>query len=429
MRIFRYEWAAADPYPEPIAHRTMADLRIVVGDCVATDLYDECLNQPGDSIRVPMSRIAEWLVLNWWYLWFEADSVAYADRHGFAARHNLAYAGHGFVLPQLSLQPFGDQMRIRVQPWNPRDAPLRFRGACDVLLPRVKVERELEALVEDVFHQLRGADTPFDDLQADWQAIRSVGPDEREFCQAAALAGLDPFDLPDSVASAVERFWNDTAPSLREDALHGVETASVVAVTQWLPRQLAAVEEIESGDEWSGVQRVARASLTAGDMPWQRGYAAARAVRRELDVPWGSFALNREGPLRVGNRTVTSPSAQIEGCVAADSPSCVVIKKHAAGKRFLLARALGEYMTRTEAAPALLGTRDTPRQAESRAFAAEFLAPSKWLRSSVGTARTVDPEAVDELAQEAGVSSWVIRHQLANHGITEVADARWPASA
>ena len=429
MAIFQYEWIEPEPYPDPVIHHTMAKLRIAVGDCVATDIYDNHLGESGDHIYVPMSQIVEWLVLNWWFLWFESGSAAETADPEFAERHNLSYAGHGFVFPGLTLQPFGESMRVSVRPWSPRFAPLHFRGACDVLLPRGEVESQLEALIEDVFERLESADTPCDDLQADWRAIRSVGPEEREFCQAAALAGLDPFDLSDSVGSAVERFWNDTAPSLREDALHATETASVAELARWLPRQLAAVEEIESGTEWSGIQRVAHTSLQGEEVPWQRGYAAARAVRRELDVPWGSFALDREGPLRVGNRTVASPSAQIHGCVAADSPSCVVVKKHAAGKRFLLARALGEYMTRTEAAPALLGTRDTPRQAESRAFAAEFLAPSKWLRSRVGTARTVDPEAVDELAQEAGVSSWVIRHQLANHGITEVADARWPASA
>ena len=53
MGIFRYEWITADPYPEPMAHRTMAKLKIVIGDCVATDIYDHYLKEPRDHVCVP----------------------------------------------------------------------------------------------------------------------------------------------------------------------------------------------------------------------------------------------------------------------------------------------------------------------------------------------------------------------------------------
>ena len=426
MAIFQYTWIEPEPYPDPVIHHTMAKLRIAVGDCVATDIYDDYLREPGSHIYVPMSQIVEWLVLNWWSLWFESGSTTDTTDSEFAARHDLSYAGHGFVFPALTLQPFGDGIRVSVKPWSPRFAPLRFRGECDLIVSRVEVERELRTLIEDVLGRLREKNIPWIDVASDWKAIGAVEPGERDFCHAAALAGFDPFDISGASAGEVERLWDGTLPALREEALYGASTSSLAAVGRWLPRQLKAVEGIESGKAWRELRKPSRRTLTAADLPWQRGYAAAQAVLTELDVPLGRSVLSHNGDLKIGGREVSSPSPRIEGCVASDSPSCVTVRKLATGRRFLRTRALGDYLTRADVSPAILGTRDAPRQAESRAFAAEFLAPSNWLRTRIGGAPSVDQQAVDELAYEAGVSSWVIRHQIENHGVAEVRDPQWP---
>ena len=69
----------------------------------------------------------------------------------------------------------------------------------------------------------------------------------------------------------------------------------------------------------------------------------------------------------------------------------------------------------------MLGTLATDRQAFSRAFAAEFLAPAEGLRERLRDASVVEAEGVDDLAAEFGVSSIVIRRQIDNHDLAEVA--------
>lgn len=59
------------------------------------------------------------------------------------------------------------------------------------------------------------------------------------------------------------------------------------------------------------------------------------------------------------------------------------------------------------------------RQQWSRAFAAEFLAPSAALRATVPRT-TLDEDAVDKLAAEFGVSSMLIAHQVRNHGVAQI---------
>ena len=56
----------------------------------------------------------------------------------------------------------------------------------------------------------------------------------------------------------------------------------------------------------------------------------------------------------------------------------------------------------------------------SRAFAAEFLAPHEMLRRDL-SGSWVTEEEIDDAASEYGVSSFVIRHQIENHNLANVA--------
>ena len=89
------------------------------------------------------------------------------------------------------------------------------------------------------------------------------------------------------------------------------------------------------------------------------------------------------------------------------------------GKRFLVARALGDYLGRFAPGMGMLSSLATDRQAQSRAFAAEFLVPAESLRRRLSS-DSVDAERTDELAQEFRVSSELIRRQIQNHDLARV---------
>ena len=107
-------------------------------------------------------------------------------------------------------------------------------------------------------------------------------------------------------------------------------------------------------------------------------------------------------------------------------PSVPRARQHTAsrghsGTRFLIARALGEYLGRSAPGTGLLTSLSTDSQAHSRAFAAEFLAPAAALRRRL-PGNSVEPERADDLAREFGVSSELIRRQIQNHGLATVVE-------
>lgn len=430
MAIFDYEWCDdVEPSSDRVSQYTMASVFIKVGDHVVTSLYDRYLKEYRDRVFVPLAHVAEWLAANWWHLWYEAAYVSGEQRPGFPARHDLAHAGNGFVLPRLTFVPVGDRIRAKARGWRPEHAPLEFRAECDVMLDRDDMEQEFRSLVGDVIERLRKKRAPLETLESEWRAIESLDHEERDFCQAAALMGLDPFDIDAPTADRIARVWNQTNPALRAELLGAAsQDHSLDTIDEWSGRCLESAERGRSGSSWRTVRHAARRRGANGDLPWQRGNDDARAVRKELAAEPGRFDFEQSGQLGIWNREDRSPSPRIDGIVASDSPSCVVIRKpKEEAKRFLLARALGDYIGREEPTPAILGALETARQARSRAFAAEFLAPAEWLRTQVKGAESVDEESVDEFAAELDVSSWVVRHQMRNHRIAEISSPVWPS--
>ncbi len=417
---FRFEWVEAPPSQDERARATMAALSIEAGGAVVTSVIDRSSRTYRDHVVVPLVGVAEWLAVHWWHLFHEVEDTR-EQKPDFEARHNLAFAGDGFVLPWLTMAPTPERMRLRWRPYRPSHARIEFvvePGEAGDVDPAT-LERECRTLVEAVLERLRSQDVAPGALGDEWTAVNTPDRDERQFCRAVALLGADPFDVPDHLADAIVKLWKDAAPSLRDDALAAADTDSAPQMSAWLADSLETLRDAKSGDDWQEI-REALPPMTAAP-PWKRGYDLARSVRRELDGGDARFDFTSEGPLSLHRSETQPPSTRIQGLAAADTPACAMAPRGETGGRFLMARALGDYLDRSESGPAILSSLATSRQARSRAFAAEFLAPAEALRRRLNGG-PVEPERVDELGAQFGVSSHVIRHQIENHGLATIAD-------
>lgn len=418
---FDWDWVEAAQAPDDPARETLATLVIEAGDQTVTSVLDRRHGIYRRHVVVPLLVVAEWLVSHWLHIWHEIEDTN-EQRPDFESRHNLAFAGDGFVLPDLTMIPESGRMLLRWTRRQPRHARIEFVDEGEQAVDREELEPQLRRLVEAVIERLRtrpGGGPAAEDLDSAWRAVNALDPDERAFSRAAALLGVDPFDVQDSLADAIVRFWEHVAPSIREDALAGVNEDSLPDARLWLDEALAAIEGI--GDErlWSEIRRSVRKPLPAepNGRPWRKGYALAQAARTALVAGEGrfdfppAFALHHEDRPSISNR--------ILGLVATDTPACVTAPRSESGTRFLRARAIGDYLGRTEPGPGLLSSLATDRQALSRAFAAEFLAPAASLRERLSS-KVVHVEEIDDFGREFGVSSEVIRRQIENHQLAKI---------
>ena len=417
---FRFDWVDTGPSPDALARDTMAALTIEAGNATVTSVLDRRNRVYRSHVVTPLFSVAEWLVSNWWHIWCEIEDAG-AQRPDFESRHNLAFAGDGFVLPSLIMVPMSGRMQLRWTKCRPRHAGIEFVDSGEQDVEHDALDAELRGLIDAVLERLRnvpGHDSFTNTLDEAWAAVNGLDADEREFSRAAALLGIDPFDVQDSLADAIAAFWEGTDPAIRADALAGADSGdSLQRLGEWLGGAREALAAAGNGKDWAPVRHALPAPMNAA--PWTRGYALARALRRQLGAGDGRFNFGADGVPEAEHHDTRPPSTRIHGLVAADSPACVTAARRESGTRFLRARALGDYLGRPQPGLGLLSSLVTDRQQQSRAFAAELLAPAASLRARLPRA-FIEVEQVDDLCGEFGVSSEVIRRQIENHGLGRI---------
>ena len=429
---FETEWVNTAALSGPELSATWASLRIRVDDAVITRVVDRA-----DTVRshvyVPLYPLAESLVTNWWFLLHEIENPVKADDPAFRRRHALVSARDGYAFPNLQVMPSGGRMHLawmadrlqwsqieflnEGQAWIDRD---EFRNCCSDLVGRV-VQRLASLGVEGTF------------LHEEWASIQAADHDEAMFCETAAGLGWDPYALDDAERASVIRLeealnqdWFEEAVAVLDAERLDAHVAAIAAVLEAGKSTSLSLDRLRSIGPPAGTG----AEWLAGK-PWDAGYALACRVRQELALDGAPLSTTAELARALGEDprslgAVTRPrnfgaADLVNGVVTQDEngrPAFAVRSGHDNARRFQFCRGLAEVLASPNS-DALLTQARSDRQQWSRAFAAEFLAPSAALRRRVSRS-TLDEDGVDELAAEFGVSSMLIAHQVQNHGIAQI---------
>lgn len=423
MTTFRieFDWVDAGRSSDRMSSVTMADLGIMLGESSVTAHIDRSTRAYRDRLTAPLFPIAEWVVTNWWALRFEYDLAGSGTpRPGFEERHDLVYAGSGFLYPRLEITSLDDLVQLSSTSWRARHAAIEFPGECAEVVDRVQVEHEFSRLVDAVLDRLAEFDITDTPVERDWTAIRSADPETVAFCAASAALGLDPFDLDDRTAQSVERLWSGFEESLRSDLLSCADLEHGEDLVAWARSGREKLERLPNGDAWSELRN--RIRVPASKRPWDLGYALARQVRQLTGAPEGPFEFTGDWDIR--SLEDEPPTVRVDALVSSESPACLTRGRSPIATRFLQARALGDYVARPSSQPSLLTTLATHRQQMTRAFAAEFLAPSASITAELGSlaGSRIGPEVVETVSRKLRVSEFVIRHQIDNHELGTLTD-------
>ena len=73
--------------------------------------------------------------------------------------------------------------------------------------------------IEAVIERLDQKGVAHEFLKSEWQAINSLDAEEKEFCKAAAILGLDPLDIDPEEAARIAEVWNKSDPLTREEGI------------------------------------------------------------------------------------------------------------------------------------------------------------------------------------------------------------------
>lgn len=424
---FDFEWQDPGGARGDELRATWASLSIRLHGRLLTEVLDRSTRAVRSSVFLPLFPLAEWIVQNWWPLIFENERPETAETVDFDRRHNLRWAREGFALPALRFVNLGDRIGVDCEAHTIDGALLEFTKRGQGCLPRSELISSLSALINAVVARLNDHGLPGTQLEEDWNAIQAVDDDERVFCRSAGYLGLDPFAATDEQISTILSATSSLRADLREALF---QTGTVAALIDQATQLRAAQESIAGDDrsfDFSASRRAALPDLRANLDPWESGYVYARDLRarwnggrwksKRLEDLAAHLSLDRLDHALLREPVVTFLDGVV-GLNGKGNPKFLIDKRRDDSRQFAFCRALFEHLTRATEFQTISRLK-TDQQQANRAFAAEFLAPHEMLRDDL-SGSLVSQDEVEDLADEYGVSPFVIRHQIENHQLAKL---------
>jgi hypothetical protein len=324
--------------------------------------------------------------------------------------------------------------------WSPERLPahqLEFIGNGSCAVETHVAREQISSLINAVVCRLEEQNIHDTLLQKDWQAIRTADRYEWEFCKCAGSLGWDPYSLDDrqqeEILRAANRLPQDVLSEFfgaargTELLVEAEEIHDAFTRARNMTGEVAELRELRLvSEQW--VQR-------DGLLPYDQGYSFAMKLRSHLRLN-GTPLKSIEHVAHAVQTTVDSLTSVISTSLSSEmpfvavmavnsqgSPALVMREALPASNLFHFCRGLFEYLSSLSRSGALITEANTERQKRNRAFAAEFLVPAVALRERI-TVPAISWEQAEEIAAEFGVSVYIIRYQLQNHGIALVQDTQ-----
>jgi hypothetical protein len=397
-----------------------------------TEGFDFFLNGYRPGPLVSGYHAAEWMAWNWWRLRWEPRSTA----PDWASVHRMTSIGEGYVWPNVTIFSDGVRTALISSPSSRPDAkPFRYVGAAPLILPSTVFEAAVDAFIPRVIGRLRElavAETNLDRVWCDVLTERA-DPGIARRRQLEALLGRDPEAIDDD---AIERLLADAgrlgAQSVDEVAAEAARGGPVLTADVF---ERIAQEDGHDAQPRDAVRLGADFQLAKRpDLPaWRVGADAARALRDQEKL--GAAPISDEMLARMAGTSRTTISDLRGG----DSPlsfaydrtaqkaRIVLRSRWTVGRRFDLARLIGDRLIAAVGALHPATRAYTYRQKAQRSFAAEFLSPFEVVEEML--AGDYSLERQQEVADHFDVSPMTIDTQLKNHGRIDRADSDFEGAA
>ena len=430
---FEIDWVDAERINGPELSATWASLRIYAGDSVITRVLDARAKTVRDFVYIPLYPLTEWLATNWWFLTQEINNPAKEGDPDFHRRHALSASREGYAFPNIEVFSSGGWTYLA---WKRGPSPwtkVEFMDQGEIRIDSSEFRDTCAGVVDQVIRRLVSFDIEETFLQEEWAAIQAADKDESEFCATAAGLGLDPYALDDAKRALVLELAEKLSGAVLEEAVAALDPQTLLEGCSAITGAIAGTKSNGLLLERLGLihKKVHLDEGMVGLHPWKAGYDLARRLRQALEldgIPLPTMPqlveVIGEAPELIDE--VTKPvdlhgAALVDGVIAWNddqNPAFGFRQLGEHSRRFHFCRALAEVLA-SPGTDTLLTKANSERQQLNRAFEAEFLAPSSGLQARI-YGPTVDGDQIDELADEFGVSSRVIEHQVQNHRIARV---------
>ncbi|HMT13792.1 MAG TPA: hypothetical protein PKE19_03485 [Aestuariivirga sp.] len=406
----------------PEERATFAALGISFNNLSLTEAEDGLANRLRQDVYLSGYRLGEWLAWNWWRLRWEPRK----DSLGWAMAHRMASIGGGYIWPNITIFSDGERVVLNAQPTSKKPSePLRYIAQTAAIVSASEFESEVDLFLNQTIERLRSENIEKTNLDAICHELREERRDP-ELAKRRKLEALLGRDVDEANQADLDQLLAD-ATRLGEDAVGELAAQNPEDARPLTSGDLASIA-ISHGFDFNPADAIqleskAALALPSGVAAWERGVAAAKALRKQLNIGAAPISNDRLSEMvGVSKKVISSATHSGEFPFTLESEprkgKISIRSKYETGRRFALCRLLGDriaYTTTDKLRPATSAY--TYRQKIQRAFAGEFLCPFKALQDMLHG--DLSDDQFDEAADYFNVSNRTIRTLLVNNGLLE----------
>ncbi len=409
---------------------SIARVEVVVGEKSIT-AYEADNGEKNSYLSIPVYHLVEWLALNWWAFLYEPRKLDREDaEQDFRSRHWLGAARNGFALPDATFSPAGDKIEILSRPAYLRFAQLNFFENVVASVATNQVRTEFGSFIEKVLQKLSDDGIKTSTAHDAWERVTKTAKDEEAYCRLIGSMGLSPYISHPEIDAAMDGIASEISESMLADLCEATNLGTfsrAVDLTSAISKALAQAKAVDIT-----ALRVAKKPADTTTRAFEWGYRATNAAREAFgiahDDPSGAMAffekLRIDPGIGIEAGIDASSAPIISGAVVRedDNVRLSLAGSNSAHRKFAAARASFLTWSENDNSSRLVTRARTRDQQASRAFAAELLAPAKFLKKRLGERGEVSPFTLDKISDEIGIAPNVVHYQAKNHGYF-IADA------
>lgn len=413
-----------------------ADERACFG-AIGIRANDEWLSEGRDSLvyrlrQAPLlsgAHLAEWFAWNWWRLrWEPRNTTAEGWRHA----HKTSNIGGGYIWPNITIFSDGERTALIARATTERaETPFRYISNSATVIPSIEFEKGIDEFLDQIINRLDEQGVTDSNLLQVWKEVcaERADPEVAKYRKLEAMLGMDPDEAEgDLIASLIAQGKSIGDGAVGELAANrwNMKNGTVPSVTD--------LSELSNSMGFPCAPRdmvqlhvLSPQLLRTGETPaWKIGAQAARLLRKQEKLSHQPISDLRLAELIGVDKNILSADAQSANGmsyafdVGANQSRIVLRSKYGDGRRFELARLLGDRLLTHEGALFPATKAYTYRQKIQRSFAAELLSPFDGMVNMLQG--DYSDENLHELGEHFGVSEMTIRTQLVNHKIFERED-------
>ena len=412
-------------------------IKVVADGHCLSEGFDEHAESYREGPLASGYHLAEWLIWNWWRLRWEPPRPHAYRRFEWAFAHRMSMIGEGYVWPNVTIESDGFRSVLTSERSSNRNTeplrPFRYFGGQRTVVPAKSLESATDRFASDILEHMGEAGLGDTNLHRLWRDLRieREDPEVSRFRRLEARLGRDPDEAD---AKEIERCLADAA-DLGEDALE--EVAAGTEPRDQGPIDMLSADRIEEIAKRQGfdAKPADAVRLDSGANPptweeveaWRMGETVAGAVRHQEKLgtePIGNARLAElAGTTAHAISEYTRRSDELAFALDrnGDGTRIAFRSKWETGRRFELARLIGDRLFGGSRRLFPATQAYSYRQKAQRAFAAELLSPFEAVNEILGNDDSDESQA--DVADRYQVSPMTIRSLLVNKSRISLQDA------